>query len=258
MEQAEKIMQLHKMIEELQSIVYISSHDLRSPLVNIDGFSGSLTNNCKQLRKLLANEKISEDVKKEVLDLLQETIPEDLMFITEGTKKMKTLINGLLEVSRVGTVEVKMENLDMHKIIENIIANVSYKTKELGASITIQSDLPPCHGDSTQIDQLFSNLIDNAIKYLDPKRKGHIHISGHREYGQNHYCVKDNGIGIHKNQQKRIFEVYHRLDPNDTVGGEGLGLTIINRILARHNGTIRLESTPDEGTEFFVSLPISN
>ncbi|MCF7954663.1 MAG: PAS domain S-box protein, partial [Phycisphaerae bacterium] len=172
-EERERLMDmLRSKNEELQSIVYISSHDLRGPLININGFSNSLANNCSKLQKLLFNQNI--DNKKEILALIDETIPEDLLFITEGTKKMKTLIDGLLQVSRVGTVEVKMENLDMNEIIENIIANVSYRTQEIGASIILHRELPPCYGDSNQINQLFSNLIDNAIKYLDPKRKGEI------------------------------------------------------------------------------------
>lgn len=241
--------------EELQSIVYISSHDLRSPLVNIVGFSDSLSCNCDKLRKMLINENISEDVKKEVFELIEETIPEDLKFITEGSRRMKSLIDGLLQVSRVGTIEIKNENLDMNKIIENIIANVTYRTNEIDATITAQLDLPPCHADANQICQLFSNLIDNSIKYLDQKRKGQIHISGHLEDGKSQYCVKDNGIGIHSDYQKKIFEVYHRLDPSDNAGGEGLGLTIIKRILNRHNGSIQIDSTPDKGSDFFITLP---
>jgi len=243
--------------EELQSIVYVSSHDLRGPLININGFSGSLADNCSKLQKRLLNENIDTESKKEILELIKETIPEDLLFITEGTKKMQTLIDGLLQVSRVGTVEVKMESLDMNEIIENIIANVSYRAKEIGASITCQNDLPSCYGDSNQVNQLFSNLMDNAIKYLDPNRKGEIHISARSENGQSVYCVKDNGVGIRGDHQKRIFEVYHRLDPSDNVGGEGLGLTIIKRILDRHNGMISLESSPGKGSEFFVALPIN-
>jgi light-regulated signal transduction histidine kinase (bacteriophytochrome) len=243
--------------EELQSIVYISSHDLRTPLINIEGFSGSLKRNCKKLYETLANESISNEIKKELSELLEETIPEDLLFITQGTSKMKMLIDGLLQVSRVGTVEIKMENLDMNEIIEHIIANVSYRANEIEASVTCQSDLPPCHADSNQINQLFSNLIDNAIKYLNPKRKGKIHISGHCENERNIYSIKDNGIGIDEKHQKRIFEVYHRLNPGDNVEGEGLGLTIIRRILDRHDGRIWLNSVPGEGSEFFVSLPIS-
>jgi len=243
------------MIDELQSIVYISSHDLRSPLINIDGFSGSLANNCEKLHKLLVDEDISENVKDEVLRLVEETIPEDLQFITEGTRKMKLLIDGLLQVSRVGTVEINTQDLDMNEIVGNIISNVSYMAKEAGSSVTCQSDLPPCYADLAQINQLFSNLIDNSLKYLSPDRKGQIHVSGHCKNGISCYSVKDNGIGIDKGHQQKIFEVYHRLDPADGIEGEGLGLTIIRRILDRHNGSITLESTPGEGTEFFVSLP---
>ncbi len=255
-QQRERMMDmLRSKNEELQSIVYISSHDLRAPLINIDGFSGSLLSNCEKLSELLDGENISEQAKAKLDCLLNETIPEDLQFITEGTKKLKGLIDGLLQVSRVGTVKVKNENLDMNEIIENIIANVTYRTNEIGASITIQSDLPPCHADANQINQLFSNLIDNAIKYLDPKRKGEIEISGYREFGNSCYNIKDNGIGIHPDHQNRIFEVYHRLDPSDSAGGEGLGLTIIKRILNRHNGNIKIKSAPDKGAEFSVSLP---
>jgi signal transduction histidine kinase len=254
-EQERVINMLKSKNEELQSIVYISSHDLRTPLINIDGFSGSLANNCKKLNHLLENENISDHAKAELDCLLNEIIPEDLQFITEGTKKMKGLIDGLLQVSRIGTVEIKNENLDMNDIIENIIANVTYRTNEIGASISAQSDLPPCHADANQVNQLFSNLIDNAIKYLDPKRKGKICISGHRENGYSCYSVKDNGIGIHPDHQNRIFEVYHRLDPDDSAGGEGLGLTIIKRILDRHNGSIKINSSTGNGAEFFISLP---
>jgi len=243
------------MIDELQSIVYISSHDLRAPLINIDGFSGSLAGNCVKLQKLLVNEDISENVKDDVLELIEETIPEDLQFITEGTKKMKALIDGLLQVSRVGTVEVEMGNLDMNEIVENIISNVSFRAKEKCATVTCQNDLPPCYADSSQINQLFSNLIDNSIKYLSPERKGKVRISGYSENGVSYYSVKDNGIGIDKQHQQKIFEVYHRLNPSDGIEGEGLGLTIIRRILDRYNGSISLESTQGEGSEFFVTLP---
>ena len=129
--------------EELQSIVYISSHDLKSPLINIEGFSKSLSGSCERLAKLLQNENISDEAKEQVSAVLNETIPEDLTFIMEGTKKMRSLIDGLLQVSRIGTVEIKKEILDMNEIIENIIANVSYKAMKKQAEITAQPDLPP-------------------------------------------------------------------------------------------------------------------
>lgn len=131
---------------------------------------------------------------------------------------------------------------------------MEFQIKDTGAELTIE-DMPNCLGDGDMINQVFSNLIGNALKYLDPDRKGKIHISGRIEDGNGIYCVTDNGIGINPAHQGKIFELFHRLNPADTTGGEGLGLTIVTRILDRLNGSIRVESEPGNGSKFFVSLP---
>jgi signal transduction histidine kinase len=105
------------------------------------------------------------------------------------------------------------------------------------------------------IDQLFSNLVGNALKYLDTDRKSKIHISGTVDNDRSIYCVEDNGIGIEPNHQSKIFELFHRLNPDDSAGGDGLGLTIVTRILDRNKGSIWLESEKGKGSRFFVSLP---
>lgn len=238
---------------ELQSIVYVSSHDLRSPLVNITGFSGMLTDSCSKLKELLAKEKISEDGMQEISNLVDEYIPESVGFIGAGTEQMKMLIDGLLKISRVGTVDVKCEKVDMNLIFSELAGMVSFQVEDVGATLTVD-DLPDCFCDENQLKQLFGNLIDNAIKYLQPDRKGLIRISCERKGDKVVYCVEDNGIGIDERHQQKIFEIYHRLDPEGTVDGEGLGLSIIRRILNRHNGNIWIESEPGKGSKFFVSL----
>jgi len=101
---------------------------------------------------------------------------------------------------------------------------------------------------------MFSNLLSNALKYLDPKRPGKIHITGRQQGDRVVYCVSDNGTGIPKGHQKKVFQIFHRLNPEDTEG-EGLGLTIVNKIVSRHGGKIRVKSEPGKGSRFFISLP---
>ena len=114
-------------------------------------------------------------------------------------------------------------------------------------------DLPSCFGNDDQITQMFSNLLNNALKYLDPSRPGKIHITGRQEGDRIIYCVADNGIGIPVKYQKRVFEIFHRLNPEDT-NGEGLGLTIVSKIIGSHGGDIWIESEPGKGSRFFISL----
>ena len=107
---------------------------------------------------------------------------------------------------------------------------MGFQINEDDVEVTID-DLPNCLGDENMIDQLFSNLVGNALKYLDPDRKGKIHISGTVDGTKSIYCIEDNGVGIHPDHQRNIFQLFHRLNPDDSAGGEGLGLTIVTRIL---------------------------
>ena len=114
--------------------------------------------------------------------------------------------------------------------------------------------LPTCQGDEMQINQVFSNLLDNALKYLAPNRRGVIRVCGQEEPDRVVYSIEDNGIGIAAQHQDSIYKVFHRLDPQRGTG-EGLGLTIVRRILDRHGGKIWLESEVNEGSRFYLSLP---
>jgi PAS domain S-box-containing protein len=157
--------QLNKTInsrnKELQSIVYISSHDLRSPLVNIQGFGGELQEHCNDLCKLINNSNVDEVLKKDITCIIESDIPEALQFISAGTRKMQILLDGLLSVSRIGTIEFDMQKLNMNELINTVISTMQFQIDEIEASVTIEN-LPDCTGDSNQINQVFSNLINNA------------------------------------------------------------------------------------------------
>ena len=107
----------------------------------------------------------------------------------------------------------------------------------------------------TQINQVFTNLLDNAIKYLDPSHKGLVHICGKVENAMSVYCVKDNGIGIAPQHHAKAFEIFHQLEPNEAQPGQGLGLTIAQRIVDRHKGKVWIESEAGKGSSFYITLP---
>jgi PAS domain S-box-containing protein len=250
--------QLFKTLEfknrELQDIVYSASHDLRSPLVNIEGFSSILKTDCGELMKLLADVDKGQDKSDQIEELLSQDIPESLRFITGSTKKMASLLDGLLQVSRVGSVEINSIFLDMNSLTKEVLAAMEHQIQESSASITVES-LPGCVGDVHMLDHVLTNLFGNAIKYLDPARKGEIKISSEVKDGMSVYCIADNGIGIAAGHQHKVFEIFHRLDPDGSVDGEGLGLTIVTRIVDRLGGRVWVESEPGKGSKFFFSLP---
>jgi len=240
--------------KELEQIFYIASHDLRSPLVNIQGFSKELLQALKYVKSILFHsEDIPSQTKETLTPTLEEDIPEAFQYILTSISKMDSLLSGLLRLSRLGRDALNIKNLDMNTLVLDITKSFEYQVKEKGVTLEINT-LPPCIGDETQINQVFSNLIDNALKYLDPSQSGAIKVSGRKENGHAVYYIKDNGIGIAPEYQERIYEIFHRLNPAATQG-EGLGLTLTRKILERHAGNIRVESEPGKGSNFIITLP---
>ncbi|MGR3292378.1 MAG: sensor histidine kinase [Candidatus Scalindua sp.] len=241
--------------KEMEQLMYVTSHDLRSPLLNIQGFSRELQESFEQVLPVLNESGISPETREKLADALEEDIPAALKFILASSSKMDTLLSGLLRISRMGRVVLAIKQLDMNKLISNIIGTYEYMIKEEKVKVQV-GELPSCKGDNAQINQVFSNLLDNALKYLDSDREGIIRISGENKNGHIVYCLEDNGIGIVERQKTKVFEIFHRLNPaGNDVAGEGLGLTIIRKILDRHGGKIWIESEPGKGSKFFVSLP---
>lgn len=254
--QREKLMRaLELKNKELESIVYVSSHDLRSPLVNIQGFSSEILTSYKRLVEILKETQVPQEMQKELNTIVFKDFPDSIKFVMTSVKKMDILLKGLLKLSRLGRSAVVIDRLNMNMVLKEVVNAMQFQIKDAGAEVEIQDELPGCTGDHSQINQVFSNLIDNALKYRHPDRRPSIKISGKAQGRNSVYEVSDNGIGFEPLHRERVFEIFHRLDPAGKVGGEGLGLTIVRRIIDRHEGDIQVDSTPGEGTTFYITLP---
>lgn len=249
---AELNAQLEAKNKEMEQVLYVSSHDLGAPLVTIEGFNGLLANALEKIFSLLEDTEITPEIRQQRLAAAKDDCSESFTFISNSVLRMNSLLDGLLRVSRVGRIEIHIEELDMNKLMSALVSEFAFKSKERGVKIAI-SALPSCFGDAGQINQLFANLIGNALKYSAPERPGVIKISGRTDGHCTVYCIEDNGIGIAPEFKEKIFEMFHQLNPE--ADGEGLGLSIVRKVVERHHGQISMESELGKGCTFYVSLP---
>ena len=243
--------------KELEQILYVASHDLRSPLVNVDGYSREMVYELEDIKSAF-EQATDEEGCNNLNALMKQTLPEleeSLGYIRASVRQMDKLLKGLLKLSRLGRSALNITYLDMNELVHRAVNAGEYQLKEAGVKVEVEN-LPPCRGDEVQVTQVFANLLDNALKYRDPDRQGIIRITGTFDSDTCTYCVEDNGIGIAPKHQDRIFELFHRLNPRDNEG-EGLGLTIVQQIVERMGGSISVSSTLGEGSKFYVKLPLA-
>ncbi|MEO0077494.1 MAG: PAS domain S-box protein [candidate division WOR-3 bacterium] len=251
-ERARLARQLQQKNVELEQLIYAASHDLRSPLVGVEGFIGELKRAVAELLALLHRPETPPELARDAAPL-EADITESLRYIDAGTRRMSNLQSGLLRLSRLGRADPQIESLDMNRLLARILASAEFASRAADARIEVE-DLPPCMGDSSQVEQVFANLLDNAIKYRDPVRPLVIRFTGTSDGTMATYCVSDNGLGISPELRQRVFQPFYRIDAH-RVPGEGIGLTIVARILSRLGGSISIESEPGGGSRFCVTLP---
>lgn len=240
--------------KELESYLFAASHDLRSPLVNIQGFGARLERQIDELDSLASREFENQAERLTAMRALREEIKKSIRFISTNTGKMDKLIAGLLLISRTGRIEMRIQKVDMNALFAGISQSASLDAERTGSRLEV-SRLHDCWGDESLLGQLFTNLVDNAIKYRDPARPLAIRVSSEKSDSRTIYRVSDNGIGIEKRYHDRIWEVFFRANPPPDRPGEGIGLSIVKRIAERHQGKVGLESEENVGTTFFVQIP---
>jgi signal transduction histidine kinase len=239
--------------EDVEAFVYIVSHDLRAPLVNLQGFSRELGLSCETLGRTLAEAPLPAATRDQVHEIVQLEIPSSLRFISASTAKFERLINALLELSRSGRRELRLERVDVEALLAGTLDSLRLSVEQSGAEVVVGS-LPAAYADPTALGQVFSNLLTNALRYLQPGRPGRIEVSGQRDGASSGYSVTDNGVGISATAQRKLFQVFQRFRP-DLADGEGMGLATVKRIVERHGGRIWVESTEGVGTTFRFTLP---
>lgn len=249
--------------EEIQRFAYIVSHDLRSPLVNIMGFTTELEalrndifEEIAKLREQAGVAAANADPREPTgapADPLGADFDEAIAFIKTSITKMDRLINAVLKLSREGRRDFKPDDIDMNALLASIGQTVAHRASEQGATITV-ADLPPVVSDALALEQVFSNLVDNALKYARQGEPGRIEITGRATPTQVTYEVRDNGRGIDPHDHQRVFELFRRSGPQDRPG-EGIGLAHVRALVRRLGGTMSLASELGKGSVFTVTLP---
>ncbi len=241
--------------EEIQRFAYIVSHDLRAPLVNVMGYTSELQTAGKAMARQLdvVKSEAPQLVDRDAELAVREDVPEAIDFIRASTAKMDRLINAILKLSREGRRTLTPEPIDMTAVTRQIADSLKHQTDAANAEITVQS-LPPIVTDRLGIEQVFGNLLDNAVKYLDRTKTGWVVVRGREQDGSVIYEIQDNGRGIDPKDHERVFELFRRAGTQDTKG-EGLGLAFVRNTVRRLGGTIDLVSAIGQGSTFILKFP---
>ena len=236
---------------ENESFVYSVSHDLRAPLVNLQGFSQELTLTSEALKTLLSDPAVPADIQQRGRALIDGELEESLTFIRNAVRHLGNIIDGLLRLSRIGRVEYEFTAVNVSDVVADILSAMHTMVLASGARIEV-GPLPTVRGDRNAIGQVFANILGNALKSFSPGQHGVITISATDE-DPPVFSVRDNGMGIPAEYRGKIFQVFQHVH-GTRPRGEGMGLAIVRRIVERHGGRIWFESTSGEGTTFFFTL----
>ena len=222
--------------EELETFVYSVSHDLKTPIVTIEGFIGAM--------------------REDFGDQISEEQEEYIRYMSDAVLNMEALINDLLEFSRIGRMTQKKSKFSFAGLVKKVLNPLRPQIQARGIEVDIQEDLPDIYGEKKRFIQVMENLLTNAVKYIGKENPcPRIDIGVQDRDGQNVFFVRDNGIGIEEIYFEKIFQVFQRLPSAKKAGeGTGIGLAIVKRIVEHHGGSVWVTSKPGEGSAFFFTI----
>jgi PAS domain S-box-containing protein len=228
----QRVLDLRNANDELEAFNSTVSHDLRTPLMVVRGFSDMIT--------------------KKYCQALDEKFVDQMGIVQKSALKMEQLIDDLLAYSRLGKQALQRAPVPMNELVESVVEDL--RTIYPGGEVTI-SPLAPCFGDERMLRQVFTNLLSNALKFSSHRTERMVGIECVEQTKENVYSVKDNGAGFDMRYKDKLFNVFQRLHSQEEFGGTGMGLAIVKRIVSLHGGTVWAGGKPDEGATFYVALP---
>ncbi|MBI4388302.1 MAG: HAMP domain-containing histidine kinase [Candidatus Omnitrophica bacterium] len=230
-----KNQELQEKNKEIENFIHIISHDLKAPLVSIQGFASILKN--------------------ELGAALQGANLDYFNRIVTNAKNMTVLLQDLLEFSRVGRIEDEKEKVDMNSLFQEIVGELRPEIEKKKIQVKNAGRFPALLGTKKRLHQVFMNLVGNSVKYIGDPNSPTITL-GCRENGSFYeFQVRDNGVGIPQEAQSKVFQIFQRFHPGMGIEGTGVGLSIVKKIVETNGGSVRFESAPGVGTTFFVTWP---
>ncbi len=223
--------------KQLEAFGYTVAHDLRAPL------------------HIVRN--ITDVFAERNADQLRPAAVHQLDFVREGLRQMDRMISDLLEYARLGHTELKLERVNMKRLVKESVRGMKTLMEDSGTEVRIE-ELPPCRADATLMRRIFANLLSNAIKFTRDEPKPRIVVGARKETHSRVYFVADNGVGFDRQHAEAMFGVFRRLHDATAYEGTGVGLAIVQRAAERHGGSVWAEGQPGEGATFYVRLPDGN